>query len=241
MMKATDTILGMALAVTLALAGCGKKKSDSGPVPGGEGPPRASDGPRPETAPPPPPTSLVTTDAPGPAPTPAAEFSTKLLASPFAPAEPALSETYARALIAFQIGDYARAVTELEDLAKTPELTAEQRRAVTNLLAQAVELAPTAAVDPGAPPLSTPSTGAVMDTPEVPFASANEAVKRSYARIRAACKIGDYGTAIAELQDLATTPDLTVLQQQTVQTLLSDLQRITPPRTEPPPGQPAQR
>ncbi len=72
----------------------------------------------------------------------AAEFQKKSLASPFAQAELALKESYNRALIAFQIGDYARAVSELQDLAKTPDLNPEQKQAVQDLLAETLKAAP---------------------------------------------------------------------------------------------------
>ena len=64
------------------------------------------------------------------------------LASPFAQAEQVLKESYNRALIAFQIEDYASAVTELDDLAVSPDLTPEQRQAVKDLLATALKKAP---------------------------------------------------------------------------------------------------
>jgi hypothetical protein len=51
-------------------------------------------------------------------------------------------ETYDRALIAFQIGDYARATRELQDLAGNSKLTSSQKEAVQNLLMQTLKLAP---------------------------------------------------------------------------------------------------
>jgi hypothetical protein len=78
-----------------------------------------------------------------------AEFTRKSLASPFAQADQALKEGYDAALIAFQIGDYARAAGELDILVETPGLTAAQQKAVQDLLAQTLKAAPELAPSSG--------------------------------------------------------------------------------------------
>ncbi len=79
-----------------------------------------------------------------------AEFMRKSLASPFAQAAQALKESYDSALIAVQIGDYERAVTELIALVESSDLTAEQEQAVRDLLEEALTAAPELAPSPGA-------------------------------------------------------------------------------------------
>ena len=78
-------------------------------------------------------------------------------------AEPALKESYNRALIAFQIGNYVRAGSELRDLAKNPDLTAEQKQAVENLLAESLRAAPEPAV------ATSPATASPSDKTNSPF------------------------------------------------------------------------
>ena len=51
--------------------------------------------------------------------------------------DPAMQETIARAEIASRIGDYPKAVAELSDIVNSPDLTAEQRRDVRRMLAEA--------------------------------------------------------------------------------------------------------
>ncbi len=70
-----------------------------------------------------------------------AAFARRSLASPFAQAGQALRESYDSALVAIQIGDHDRAVNELKALAENPDLTAEQKRAVRDLLAHSLKAA----------------------------------------------------------------------------------------------------
>jgi truncated hemoglobin YjbI len=77
-----------------------------------------------------------------------AAFLRNSLASPFAQAGQALKESYDSALVAVQIGDHARACNELKALAESPDLTAEQRQAVQELLAQTLKAAPELAPHP---------------------------------------------------------------------------------------------
>jgi hypothetical protein len=71
-----------------------------------------------------------------------AEFTQKSMASAFAQADRSLKEGYDAALIAFQIGNYAQVVSDLQNLAGTPGLTAEQKQAIQQLLVQTFKEAP---------------------------------------------------------------------------------------------------
>jgi hypothetical protein len=219
-MKLENQALAVALAGALMLPGCGRQTADS--------PPQGADGPvavtQTQTPAVPPETAGAAGDTNG-ATGGAVEFQSKALASPFADAELALKESYNRALIAYQIGDYARAVAELEDLTNTPDLTAEQQRAVQSLLAQAKKQAPAAApTQPAAEPAKL-TTPAAVDTPDAPFATADQSVKETYARALAAYKIDDFARAEAELKDLASAAGLTTMQLGAVQSLLSEVQK----------------
>ena len=134
----------------------------------------------------------------------AAEFATKSLASPFAKADLALKESYDRALIAFQIGDYARAVSELDDLAATPDLTSAQQKAVKDLLAKTLKMAPELAASHAAAAaagtanasefaIAVPGTAeSPKNLSESPFSTADPGIKRSFAQAKAAYDIGNY-------------------------------------------------
>ena len=132
----------MAVAATLAVAGCGKRQGDASP--------NASDSPaavtpdvrQPVSALEP---SLMGTLADGAATnaaSPAGEFLAKSMAGPFAASDMGLKESYERALIAFQTGDYSRAARELQNLAGNSKLTSPQSEAVQNLLMQTLKVAP---------------------------------------------------------------------------------------------------
>ena len=135
-------ILAAALAATLAAAGCGNRQSDASPNASDSPAPATADFQQPASALEP---SLATTATDGAATnaaTPAGEFFTKSMAGPFAASDAGPKENYDRALIAFQIGDYARAARELQDLAGNSKLTSPQKEAVQNLLMQTLKLAP---------------------------------------------------------------------------------------------------
>lgn len=220
-MKWNRKVLAIAFPAALMLTGCGKPAEGNPPQAGDNPSTAATETEKPAVAIETPTPATATNDAPGGA----VEFQRNSLASPFATAELALKESYNRALIAYQIGDYARAVTELEDLANTPDLTAEQRQAVKKLLAQAKKQAPaTTPTQPVVDPAKL-TTPAAVDTPDAPFASADQAVRETYARALAACNIDDFARAEAELKDLAGTTGLTTPQLGVVQALLSEVQK----------------
>jgi tetratricopeptide (TPR) repeat protein len=163
----------------------------------------------------------------------------------------ALMESYNRALIAFQIGDYARAVTELDDLAATPDLTPAQQQAVKDLLAKALKMAPELAAShaaaaagtaqPATPPEFPVVVPGAVESPanvlESPFATADPAIKRSFARAKAAYDIGSYESALAELRDLATNTQLNFQQKYVVQALLDKTPQTAPAAPAQSPGQ----
>lgn len=158
-----------------------------------------------------------------------AAFALKSASSPFIAAAPALRETYDRALIAFQIEDYAGAISELDDLALQPDLTDPQKAAIKALLDEALKMAPDAPRNlAGQAPVEINTNSLSEDV----FTSANNAVRRSYARALAAYKIGDYATALSELKDLSVTPELNAQQKSAVQFLLDRT-----PQSAPVPGQ----
>jgi tetratricopeptide (TPR) repeat protein len=227
--------VAIALVGALALAGCGKPQRETQPATI-DSPAAAPSDAQQMPTPAEPGAPVIGTNE---ALTGAAAFQRDSLASPFAQAELALKESYNRALIAFQIGDYARAVSELDDLAATPDLTPAQRQAVKELNAKALklapDLAPNRAVTAGGiskpePPPEFPVTvpGTVespKNVPESPFSTADPAVKDSFARAKAAYDIGDYEKALAELQDLATNSQLNFQQKYAVQALLDKTPR----------------
>jgi len=228
--------IAIALAGALTLAGCGKPQTETQPGAGEPAPPAAADAQQPPTPAEPVAPEVATNDTL----TGAAEFATKSLASPFAKADMALMESYNRALIAFQIGDYPRAVTELDDLAATPDLNPAQQRAVKDLLAQALKMAPDLAASHAAAGTAKPATPPEFPVPvpgtvgspenvlESPFSTADPAIKRSFARAKAAYEIGNYASALTELRDLATNSQLNFQQKYAVQSLLDKTPQATP-------------
>ncbi len=145
-------VLAFAVAAALVVAGCGKSRTENQPV---SDEPAASNAASVLQLSAPPPELVPATANTGPL-SGAAGFASKSLAGPFAEAEGALKESYNRALIAFQIGDYTRTASELRDLARNPDLTPEQKQAVENLLAQSLRAAPESAVATS-PATATPS------------------------------------------------------------------------------------
>jgi hypothetical protein len=135
-------VLAFALTAALAIAGCGKSRTDDQPV---ASEPPASNAASALQLSALPPELVPATGTAGPL-SGAGDFASKSLAGPFAEAERSLKESYNRALIAFQIGDYTRAGSELRELAKNPDLTSDQKQAVENLLAQSLRAAPESAV-----------------------------------------------------------------------------------------------
>jgi len=240
MMLSDKRTIAIALAGALTLAGCGKPQTETQPGAGEPAPPAAADAQQPPTPAEPVAPEVATNDTL----TGAAEFATKSLASPFAKADMALMESYNRALIAFQIGDYARAVTELDDLAAAPDLTPAQQQAVKDLLAKALKMAPELAAShaaaaastakPEKPPEFPVTVPGTVESPEnvleSPFSTADPAIKRSFARAKAAYDIGSYESALAELQDLATNSQLNFQQKYAVQALLDKTPQAAPAR-----------
>jgi hypothetical protein len=225
MMFSGKWITAVTLAGALAVAGCGKPQADAPPSATEPATLDVADAQPPPTAPEPGAPVAATNDTL----TAAGKFAAASEASPFAKGELALKESYNRALIAFQIGDYARAVSELDDLVGTPELTPVQHRAVRDLLAKTLKLAPelaasqaiTATAKPAEFPVAVPGTAeAPKNVPESPFSTADPAIKRSFARAKAAYDLGNYESARAELQDLATNTQLNFQQKYAVQALL---------------------
>jgi len=233
----------MGIVGALALAGCGKPRSETLPAVNEPAGPAAIDALQPSAPAEAAPLEVFTNDAP----TAGGKFTTTALASPFAEANMALRESYNRALIACQIGDYANAVTELDDLSATPDLTPAQRQAIKDLLAQALKMAPelasraATAADAGQPqtppqfPLVAPDTAASPnDVQGNPFSTADAATWRSFTRAKAAFKVGDYDTALTVLKDLASDPRLNYQQKYAVQSMLDKIPQAVPARSSGP-------
>ncbi len=242
MMLSDKWAVGLLLTWALVLGGCGKTQSDSQPPPGDSAPtPTAGKG-QPDTAMGP----LSATPAANEALSGGAAFAQRSETSPFAQADMALKESYNRALIAFQIGDYARAASELRDLSGTG-LTPEQERAVQGLLIQTMRLAPgLATTNTAAGKAETPSefplaaTGTAQPPgalPANPFSTADPAIKETFARAKAAFDIGNYDAALAELRDLATNAQLNWQQKYAVQDLMARTPQSVPAAPAKPSGQ----
>jgi outer membrane murein-binding lipoprotein Lpp len=240
MMHLNKWTMVAALAGALMLAGCGKRQADGQPSASDNSAVATTEAQQPVLAPGDSLTAAPISDSATNAATPAAEFLAKSMASPFAAADLGLKESYDRALIAFQIGDYARVASELQDLAGISNLTPPQKEAVQNLLLRTLKLAPdlaatnmssagTASAQVGVPaefPVTVPGT---VESPknvlESPFSTADPAIKDSFARAKAAYNIGNYESALAELQDLATNTQLNFQQKYAVQSLLDKMPR----------------
>ena len=165
-MFSTKWTIAVALSAALAVTGCGKQQTDASP--GANNNPAASAGnlQQPGAAPG---DSLgaasigdLATNAANPA-----DFLSKSTASPFETANADLKASYDSALHAFQIGDYARAASELQALAGASGLTELQKQAVDNLWLQTLKLAPNlAATNTAATATGTPKPNAPDQTPK---------------------------------------------------------------------------
>jgi hypothetical protein len=229
-MKPDPRALAIALGGALLLAGCGKPKpgdQSSSPEPASSG--AVSEAPA----------SAATATSPAAtneAISGGGEFAQKSEASPFAQADLALKESFNRALIAFQIGDYTRALSELQDLAANSDLTPRQKQAVQDLLAQTLKAAPElAATNSALAAAVAGKAGAVSQFPvtdpasaENPFSTADPAVRDSFARAKNAHNIGDYEKAQGELKDLSTNAQLNWQQKYAVQSLLDKTPQTAP-------------
>ncbi|HEY5912984.1 MAG TPA: hypothetical protein VJA21_20530 [Verrucomicrobiae bacterium] len=211
----------LGLAAQLALTGCGQKTNDT--------PSTAADSPVPVAEPDQPvigsPPSLAGTNE---EPSIAYGLAEKLQNGPFAAANPALKETFARALIAYDIGDYDRAFTELNDLGNLSGLNADQVKAVKELLAKTVKAAPQLATSNAlatAAAAPQPGTYALAADGEPPFSTADPSVKETFARAKAAFDLGNYSSALSELNDLVTNAQLNWQQKYAVQSLLDKTPR----------------
>lgn len=234
----------------VALVGCSKSQTDSQPAAGDTIPPTATDTPEPAAPAEISASAPATNTAPDDTLSAAARFAAASQASPFAQAELGLKESYNRALIAYQIGDYARAVNELRDLAATPDLSPEQKQAVQDLLAKTLKQAPELAATNTLPTTPTPTefplaAAQTAEPPknllESPFSTADPAIKESFARAKAAFEIGNYDIALAELQDLATNAQLNWQQKYAVQELLAKTPQPNPATQPAAPAQPPNR
>jgi hypothetical protein len=232
-MTTRQQLFASAVIGALLLAGCGK--SSTGETPAPSGPPAAEPSGAAQPA--------AAVESPGAASEPngpaegAAAFSQKAASSPFAQADPALKESFNRALIAFQIADYPRAAGELRDLAADASLSPLQKQVVDDLLAQTLKLAPQLAATNSA--LASANAGATFpvpsadtaqlpgNVPDDPFSTADPSIRASFARARIAFDIGNYAAALPELASLATNAQLNWQQRYAVQSLLDKTPRAS--------------
>jgi hypothetical protein len=246
-------ILAVALAVALMAAGCGKPPADTQAVAVDSPAAATAENQQRASAAQPAARTAGTNGAGASSATGAAAFMAKSLASPFASADQDLKQTFDRALIAFQIGDYARAAVELYDLAGTPGLNAQQQQAIEDLWNQTQKLAPevfntntvtVAAAGPGSdapaqfPLVATDPASPANRLPENPFSTADPAVQETFARAKAAFDIGNYDAALTELRDLVTNPQLNFQQKYAVQSMLDKTPQAAPAK---PPGETPKR
>lgn len=146
----------------------------------------------------------------------------------FASADEAVKRSCARALIAYQIGNYNGAVQEFESFVGRTDLTAEQKKLADFALETARKMAATtpdmSSTPRPAPPAGAPGTGSEAPVP----ASPDPALQESIARAEIASRIGDYTKAVAEIADIADSPQLTAEQKNVVQRLLAEARRNLP-------------
>lgn len=206
------------ISLLVILAGCGRHPGDnSNPAPG-----PASAGRSAATATDsavPPARGAVSASAADP------ELPRVAIEASFASADEAVKRSCARALIAYQIGDYQGAVQEFESIADKTGLTAEQKQLVNDALETARKMAATSA-DSSATPPPNPAAGASgTDTVTPALAAMDPALQESIARAEIAIRIGDYPKAVAELADLAASPGLTNERKRIVQKLLAEVRK----------------
>ncbi len=146
----------------------------------------------------------------------------------------ALAESYNRALVACQAGDYARAAGELRLLAGTPGLTPEQERAVQDLLTQVLKAASESSLTTGTNDTRPGGAEFTRKSLASPFAGAGQALKEGYDAALIAFQIGDYDRVVSELKVLLENPDLTPEQKQAVQDLLAQTSKAAPEPTPSP-------
>jgi hypothetical protein len=236
-MRLEEYVIAMALVGALSLTGCGRPQSETPPAAGEPADPATAGVPQPAT----PAEPAAPTEAARQEVTAGGEFTKNALASPFAEADMALSESYNSALIACQIGDYASAATTLDGLAARPDLTPAQRQAIKDLLAQVLKAAPELAsrpattADAGQPQAPPQFPVVVPDGAESPknpldnaFSTADAATSKSFTRAKAAFNIGDYDTAQTVLKDLASNPQLNFQQKYAVQSMLDKIPQTAP-------------
>lgn len=206
----------------LLLAGCGPKSAaDNQP---------ATDG---STAVAP--SETVVADATEPdtnaQPATAQSFATELQASPFANADLGIKESFARALIAYNIGDYDRAFSEATDLKNTAGLTAEQSKAVKQLLARIAKAAPeVAATNALLANVAQPQPEIFPEAAENQplFSTADPGVRETFDRAQAAFNIGNFTVAAEELKTLVTNAQLNARQRYAAQVLLDKTPQVVP-------------
>ncbi len=216
----------LAFAVALALWGCGRGEPGSSgtagdntaPAPAGESTP-VVDAAQPSAA--------ADTNAEPPV---AYGLAKQLQDSAFAAADPAVKESYARALIAYDIGDFDRAWAELVDLANTGTLTGQQMEEVKTLLGNTTNAAPGLATNLAALPIAAAGSDvyALAAEGQPPLSTADPAVRETFERAKAAFDIGNFEVAAAQLQDLATNTQLNAQQKYAVQILLDKTPRAVP-------------
>ncbi len=212
--------------VVLALAGCGQKE----PSPSASGGDNAAPAPAGDS------TAAVDAAQPSPAADTNAEppvaygLAKQLQDSAFAAADPAVKESYARALIAYDIGDFDRAWAELVDLANSGTLTDQQLEEVKTLLGNTTNAAPGLATNLAASPLAASGSDvyALAAEGQPPLSTADPAVRETFDRAKTAFDIGNFEVAAAELQDLATNTQLNAQQRYAVQKLLDQTPRAVP-------------
>ncbi len=225
------SLVALSVAGALGVAGCGNRQSDGQAAVSEPAPATVAEARGQATSPEGQAPVLDTNAAPPETGGGATEFMKASLESPFATADLGLKESYNRALIAFQIGDYPQALSELQDLGTNGGLSAEQRKAVQKLLEQTRKATP--GVD-ARNALATTNGGSSATTyplaaeNEAPFSTADPAVRETFARAKAAYEIGNYSVAAAELKELLAKPALNAQQKYEAQLLLDRTPQAMP-------------
>jgi hypothetical protein len=208
-------------ALLVALAGCGRHTRDgANPAPGSTSAERSTATATDSAAPPV--GNAMATNTADP------ELPVTDIVAAYASADEAVKRSCARALAAYQIGDYHGAVQEFESFADKSELTAEQNQLAHDAMETSRRMAAmtedSRATPRQAPPAGASGTGNEAAAPAFP----DPALQEGIARAEIASRIGDYPKALAELTDIADSPRLTPEQRRIVQRLLADAQRNLP-------------